>query len=82
MTRLNKAFDSIAGDILYHRDCFQILITDSSTKCSSASVKHTSHLDILDDIVRELRSKIDRGCAVGSHMFICVGMREQRFPCG
>ena len=64
MTRLNKAFDSIAGDILYHRDCFRILIRDSSTKCSSARVKHISHLDILDDIVRELRSKIDRGCAV------------------
>ena len=64
MTLLNKAFDSIAGDILYHRDCFRILIRDSSTKCSSARVKHISHLDILDDIVRELRSKIDRGCAV------------------
>ena len=64
MTRLNKAFDSIAGDILYHRDCLRQLNRVLPAAPSTDGVDCVSHVHILDDIARELRSKIDRGCAV------------------
>jgi hypothetical protein len=62
LARLEKAHDAMAGDILYHRNCIR-LVRDMS-ESDGDRTGEASHSDILLQLCRELRCKIDRGCAV------------------
>lgn len=63
--RLQRAFDSMAGDVQYHRSCLtgakRRAGANINLKPEGSSV---SYDDCLFELVKELRVKIDRGCAV------------------
>ena len=63
LARLEKACDAMAGDILYHRNCIR-LAREMPDDTDRESTGEASHSDILVQICRELRSKVERGCAV------------------
>jgi sugar-specific transcriptional regulator TrmB len=63
LARLEEVCDAMAGDILYHGNCIRLAreILDDTDRESTGEV---SHSDILLQIYRELKSKVERGCTV------------------